>query len=1079
MSSGQINYTCSCGKTYKTENWFNKHQTKCTSVETEQLPEVVAPGNSNNKPYLKSNNELNSKFYYTVKSKANAGDDYYSPQQAALDDKKNVDDVVMVKETELKQGKKGKSYGIMCMSQLDLCYKSNHHLYELLSEERKLYLDIEYPNMNDEVENKKVMIKVINLLIKGLRKIGITEVNAYDFLFTKTTGEGEQGTFKNVSKMSYHIVLDNGYYFKSIMDIKKFMYYIYELAADNEEYKCLFPSTGFVIDMNVYTKNRLFKLPYQSKVGSPRVHTPLKKKHNNLNVSKWLCGMYINDAKYYNVSNIEVKGLCENKKVVGNDGRTYTGEAWKLDTLKEYLTLLPKGKVINKKINSLDDLVMSIYNGPEITSYQIFTAVGMAIHRATQGSNDGLKLWCKWTNQYSNTPLSVLNNYYSKFDFNKGYGYSTLKMLASQCNPQVMNNDNTDKLFVIDTNIETKKINERFIGNNKEQVYNLDKYNTIYVKSPMGTGKSYELHKIFNSKCTRDFHVYPRIIYLSSRRAFASSMSDEFQKEGFKNYLDADFSGYENRVIISPESLFKLKIDTCDLLVIDESESIFKIISSPTLQNEHFITNTERLMKLITYSYKVVVMDAFLQQRTFDAVQDIRLDNNAILWINEHKPEERELKTYNNREEMLKTITKKLSEGKKCVFVAGNRELAKQYISTLDSKYKVQFYSRDNKLPTKCNVNALWSQCDLLVYTPTITCGISFTLEYFDELFMYISNVGSCIARDLIQASKRIRKFKNNNIHFCLTNNVIGLDRDLMPMDYKEIETNIIDVKRAIFNNSDNNANDWLIKCHIHNLVEEHISRLQCDKLFKRYFEQENIKGFDKAIKVKTNKLNCLSSSESTKIDLISNNEYNRLIKKLHSEGLTNEESNIVFKYRVNNCFKEDNINDIYNSYSQGLEYEIKQKRINLSNIILEHNYIDNIEDIENKVGVNEFEKTTKQQLKVIKDIKEKLCINNFTETINSNAFDNLKPLLTKQYIQELRVIFNTAINVDEVKKNQDIKTIINNILKVWNGFELKKDKKVNKKINGKVITTYNYKFACNANINCYEYFKPTFDLDL
>ena len=54
-------------------------------------------------------------------------------------------------------------------------------------------------------------------------------------------------------------------------------------------------------------------------------------------------------------------------------------------------------------------------------------------------------------------------------------------------------------------------------------------------------------------------------------------MANEFYDDGFKNYLDEDFSGYESK-IISPESLFKLKTDTTfDLFVIDESESIIKI----------------------------------------------------------------------------------------------------------------------------------------------------------------------------------------------------------------------------------------------------------------------------------------------------------------------------------------------------------------------------------------------------------------------------------------------------------------------------------------------------------------------
>ena len=74
--------------------------------------------------------------------------------------------------------------------------------------------------------------------------------------------------------MSYHIILNNGYYFKSVSDINHFVFFLYDMVKKNERFNCLETELGFAIDMGIYTKNRLFKLPYQSKSGSPRVHTP-------------------------------------------------------------------------------------------------------------------------------------------------------------------------------------------------------------------------------------------------------------------------------------------------------------------------------------------------------------------------------------------------------------------------------------------------------------------------------------------------------------------------------------------------------------------------------------------------------------------------------------------------------------------------------------------------------------------------------------------------------------------------------------------------------------------------------------
>ena len=175
-------------------------------------------------------------------------------------------------------------------------------------------------------------------------------------------------------------------------------------------------------------------------------------------------------------------------------------------------------------------------------------------------------------------------------------------------------------------------------------------------------------------------------------------------------------------------------------------------------------------MEIIKNSDKVIVMDAFLQQRSINAISDLRNTKESLFWINEYKQESKQLINYSEPEKFIDALKTKLKDGKKCVFVCGNRELGKQVALELSNKYKVQFYSRDNKLPNKANVNDLWNGLDLLIYTPTITCGISFTVKHYDELFMCISNIGSCIPRDLIQASRRVRNFNNKKyISFYLT----------------------------------------------------------------------------------------------------------------------------------------------------------------------------------------------------------------------------------------------------------------------------------------------------------------------
>ena len=1034
--------------------------------------------NQNNqieKPFIKVNKVFGSNFYYTVKGKKLAGDKYFSPQSEALITK-GINHVVLCQETELKSGHTGKAYGSMSINQLDTIFTTNHHLYELLGEQRKMHLDIEFPDMGKD-NKKEIMTTIFKLIISCFKDIGVkldVEGNTVSFV----RGKGETGTFKGVKKMSYHLIINNGYYFKSVEDIKHFILYCYEKAKTNDRYKVLETELGFSIDMGIYTNNRLFKLPYQSKIGSPRVHIPSGDNSRNLQVKSWLVGNYdnIEDVKFYDVSNIKLTGLGNEKTIIGRDGCKYTGTVWKMDILNEYLTYLPKNIVINKPINSIDDIVMSIYNGPAMVSYQVFMGIGMAIHRHFQGEITGLKLWKKWVDKYKDTPLSELEVIYTRFDSTRGYGYSTLKMLACQCNPQVASVNHSEKLFNLETAITQKEFNQRYVGNHNETIYNLKDNDTIYIKSPMGTGKSYELHKLFNEIDNDGKMKYPNILYLSSRRAFACSMADEFFNDGFKNYLDDDFTGYENRVIISPESLFKLYKSTFDLVIVDESESIIKIISSPTLQNEHFNNNTIGFMDIIRNANKAIVMDAFLQQRSIDAISDLRNTTQSIIWINNYQQNEKQLINYNDREKLTKQLKDSLAEGKKCVFVCGTRELGKQLYYSLQDKYNVKFYNRDNKLPNRADVNELWNNLDLLIYTPTITCGISFNLEHYDELFMYISNVNSCIPRDLIQASRRVRHFNTNKVHFCLSVNTIGLTDDNMPMEKDAITSKILNVRNAIFEPSNNLPTDkWLIDCHINNLLEEHISRRQSIQVYETLFTLENIKGFKQDKKIKVNKLSTLTQTDYASVLDIDEDDYTKLIVKNKKEGLTEEEQNTHFKYIVQKHIDDNQQEAIYNKCSTGLDYEIKQNRIKFNNIIREATK--QPEDIKEVVGFSEFERMTKQQLVFLKDIKDNLKIKNYTESIDSNDLLNLKDLFNqKDYIQQLRLVFNAKIKVNQVEKAEHVKMILNNIFNEFNGCKLQKEKSKKVRIGGKVksMTIYSIKSLFD-----YTFIKPEVVYDL
>jgi hypothetical protein len=109
----------------------------------------------------------------------------------------------------------------------------------------------------------------------------------------------------------------------------------------------------------------------------------------------------------------------------------------------------------------------------------------------------------------------------------------------------------------------------------------------------------------------------------------------------------------------------------------------------------------------------------------------------------------------------------------------------------------------------------------------------------------------------------------------------------------------------------------------------------------------------------------------------------------------------VSFKYTIEKYIIEEQQNDIYNKYSSGLDYEIKQNRIQFNNIIRE--CTKKPKDILETVKYAEFEKMTKQQLVYLKDIKDELKLKDYNIEINSDQLLSLNSTLTPEYIQQLR----------------------------------------------------------------------------
>ena len=806
---------------------------------------------------LKTKTHLNRKCYYNVYNKEKAKiaqkeGKYTKPLEYALS-LRNAGEYT-IKCDELQGVKTYISYGNFNLKDLEeYGWETDNHLFEVISpiEPIKLYFDID--KRKESEEDMEIILKLVRKLVKRTLEFDIGEKSSLCF------GEGPKEDYQ---KISFHLISCNGTYFKNMNDLKTYTNYLKYVIGTEDEYE---PLRNGILDFNVYKKNQVFKLPYNTKtvknsiVQKPVIDgykltdfliTHLVENPNFYDVSKF-SGF---DAK--NVKSVKIKTASNkvinvdfDKAILLNDFRQHIGKNFKLPKVQE------------SRIKQLEYYLASIPNPSnncrcgQKCGKMTWKAVGFCISNITKNSEDGFNLWYNWTN---NGDKEQMLEQYTQHSTIKGYGWKTLYDLAQIYNKDMGKYESLyDPLFNDKPpfKCDSKKINNRFIDCDKyNMVENLENYDNIFISSPMGSGKSYTLKTVFN-----DFDKYKSILYFSCKRAFASSMISEFGKYEFTNYLKiGDKSNIINkdRIICSVESIHHCR-DSYDLVIIDESESIANNLTGQMFIKNKPLEGTTKIYDIIKNSNKIMIMDAYISERSFNMIGDIKKDTindeKNFYLKNEFKNEERYYIEV-SQSSLVKEIGKKLVDKKRCVVVCGSRKLSdaikKEYAS-----YHIKCYDAKNPLDLNTNVNEVWAICDILIYTPTITAGINYdpikegikdVSKHFDTLFIYAVNKGSCHFRDTIQASRRCRDFTNNCIYLCLNDKFKGISSTDNPLTKDEIREIEDKYKHQLFGKvysvCDEEKLKYLYNINIHNKLESNISQKLLRGFAKKYLDLENIK---------------------------------------------------------------------------------------------------------------------------------------------------------------------------------------------------------------------------------------------
>lgn len=349
---------------------------------------------------------------------------------------------------------------------------------------------------------------------------------------------------------------------------------------------------------------------------------------------------------------------------------------------------------------------------------------------------------------------------------------------------------------------ETLKVNEPLLSKGL-----FDGEGDKLVISPMGTGKSKALSEYLGpykpKKSTlntprKKRGIIPKekpeetpkkVLIVSFRKSFTDSLGAKYQAKDYRSFegrIDFERDGVD-RVICQVESLHKVNIPKhLDLVIIDEIESVCMQFSNKIMTKFGTLQNcVANLQSLLLVANKVIYMDAFAGERTLAFIEKVGRKARLDVIQNVYKPKNKRLELLYRESHFNKALNEALKVDKKVVIATTSKNKSKNLKAFIHSEFPkkvVKIYnSETNNSERKAlsDPHLAWSQADVLIYTQTISAGISFELDHFDVLLGWMTSINSDYIT-VAQMISRVRNVSDYKIYFAGGYNDIPCSEDAL-----------------------------------------------------------------------------------------------------------------------------------------------------------------------------------------------------------------------------------------------------------------------------------------------------------
>lgn len=331
------------------------------------------------------------------------------------------------------------------------------------------------------------------------------------------------------------------------------------------------------------------------------------------------------------------------------------------------------------------------------------------------------------------------------------------------------------------TELETLPVDQRNVYA-EPQMRAYESVPTLAVKGQMKLGKT----KALRDYLDREYPARPGALHVPVIRmvTFRQTFSKSMQREAFQDFdLYSDHTGDLDhvrfpRLIVQVESLHRLRMgeapEPVDLLILDEMESILGQFNSGL--HKRFNAAFAMFQWMLSTASRVVCMDANIGDRTLHVLQRMRPGHPITFhWNQFQRAAGDEYHFTADQATWLDHLFERLRQGQRVVIPTNSLAEAEAFEESIRRRFPdkaVRLYSSRTPPSEKerhfADVHTFWSDLDVLIYTPTVSAGVSYELKHFDALFGYFTDM-SCDVETCRQMLARVRNIATKEHFICLS----------------------------------------------------------------------------------------------------------------------------------------------------------------------------------------------------------------------------------------------------------------------------------------------------------------------